>query len=154
MSRAFSVEEIQQLMESMAKHRLGEFSYECEGTKLKLKSGLVQVAVPTPAEGGIPVMSAPAAAVQPAVAESPAPSPVAGIYVTSPIVGTFYAAPSPDKDPFVTVGQKINKGDIAFIIESMKVMNEVPSDFGGTVAEILVENGQPVEFGQNILRLE
>ena len=77
-----------------------------------------------------------------------------GNVMSSPIVGTFYAAPSPDKPPFVTVGRQVSKGDVLFIIESMKLMNEVTSEFDGVVAEIFVEDGETVEFGQPILRIE
>ena len=94
------------------------------------------------------------AAVQPQAAAPAQEEKPAGNAIVSPIVGTFYAAPGPDKDPFVKVGQHIAEGDIVFIIESMKVMNEVPADKSGTVVEILVENGEGVEFGQPILRLE
>lgn len=76
---------------------------------------------------------------------------VEGNIVKSPIVGTFYSAPSPDKAPFVKVGDKVNKGDVIMIIESMKLMNEIQSDFDGVVAEILVENGEAVEFDQPIM---
>ena len=74
-----------------------------------------------------------------------------GNVVKAPIVGTFYAASAPDKPPFVTVGQQVKKGDVLMIIESMKLMNEVQSDFDGTVAEILVKNGDPVEYDQPIM---
>ena len=77
-----------------------------------------------------------------------------GNVVTSPIVGTFYASPSPEKPPFVTVGKQVHKGDVLFIIESMKLMNEVTSEFDGTVAEIMAENADTVEFGQPIMRIE
>ena len=76
---------------------------------------------------------------------------ISGNVVKAPIVGTFYAASAPDKPPFVTVGQQVKKGDVLMIIESMKLMNEVQSDFDGTVAEILVKNGEPVEFDQPIM---
>ncbi len=92
-----------------------------------------------------------------AAAEASVPAPEKqpeGKVITSPIVGTFYAASSPDKDPFVKVGQAVSEGDIVFIVESMKVMNEVPADKSGVVAEVLVENGAPVEYGQPVLRLE
>ena len=72
----------------------------------------------------------------------------------SPIVGTFYASPSPDKAPFVEVGQKVKKGDVLFIIESMKLMNEIQSEYDGEVVEILCENGQAVEFGQPIMLIK
>lgn len=74
-------------------------------------------------------------------------------YVTSPMVGTFYAAPSPDVSPFIKVGDKIDKNSVVCIIEAMKVMNEIKANVAGTVAEILVEAGQPVEFGSKLFRI-
>jgi acetyl-CoA carboxylase biotin carboxyl carrier protein len=85
--------------------------------------------------------------------EAPAPT-VSGNIVKSPIVGTFYAAPAPDKPPFVTVGSQVKKGDVLFIIESMKLMNEVTSDYDGTVREIYAQNGGVVEYGQAVMRVE
>lgn len=76
-----------------------------------------------------------------------------GNFVTSPIVGTFYASSSPDRPPFVQEGDRIEKGDVVCIIEAMKVMNEVRSSISGVVSEILVENGHPVEFGTKLLRI-
>ena len=77
-----------------------------------------------------------------------------GNLVTSPIVGTFYRKPSPDKEPFVKVGDIVNKGDVLCIIESMKMMNEIKSDFDGKVLSIEVDDAQPVEFGQTIIVIE
>ena len=74
-----------------------------------------------------------------------------GNIVKSPIVGTFYASPSPEKPAYVALGKKVGKGDVLFIIESMKLMNEVTSEYDGTVEKILVENGQPVEYGQPVM---
>lgn len=74
--------------------------------------------------------------------------------ITSPLVGTFYAASGPDKEPYVKVGSAVKAGEIVFIVESMKVMNEIPADQSGTVVEILVADGAPVEYGQPVLRLE
>ena len=71
----------------------------------------------------------------------------------SPLVGTFYAAPAEDAEPFVTVGSAVKKGQTLAIVEAMKLMNEIESDYDGTVAEILVENGQPVEYGQPLFRI-
>ena len=109
----------------------------------------------------MPPMMAPMGVSAPAVQaniinEAPAASaPVlSGNIVKSPIVGTFYAAPAPGKAPYVTVGASVNKGDVLFIIESMKLMNEVTSEFSGKVAEILVKDGEAVEFDQPILRIE
>lgn len=103
----------------------------------------------------MPAMGVPAApvadAAAPVAAESAA---VSGNIITSPIIGTFYSSPSPDKAPFVKVGDTINKGDVVCIIESMKIMNELNSEFSGRVAEIYVNNGDAVEYGQKIMRIE
>ena len=77
-----------------------------------------------------------------------------GNLVTSPIVGTFYRKPSPDKEPFVKVGDIVNKGDVLCIIEAMKMMNEIKSDFNGKITSIEVDDAQPVEFGQTIIVIE
>jgi acetyl-CoA carboxylase biotin carboxyl carrier protein len=74
--------------------------------------------------------------------------------VTSPMVGTFYAAPAPDAPPYVERGKRVSRGDTLCIIEAMKLMNELESEVDGTVAEVLVENGQPVEYGQVLFRVE
>ena len=73
--------------------------------------------------------------------------------ITSPMVGTFYAAPAPDEDPFVAVGDRINKGDTVCIIEAMKLMNEIEGEVTGQIMEVSVENGEPVEFGQVLMRV-
>lgn len=78
---------------------------------------------------------------------------ISSVYVSSPMVGTFYAAPSPDDPPFVKVGDKIDKNTVVCIIEAMKVMNEVKAGVTGTIAEILVESGHPVEFGSKLYRI-
>ena len=78
---------------------------------------------------------------------------VKGNKVTSPIVGTFYRKPSPDKDPFIKVGDVVQEGDVLCIIEAMKMMNEIKSDFSGKVVSIDVEDGQPVEYGQHIITI-
>jgi len=120
-------------------------------------------------KGGV-VMSAPAVMAAPAAAPAagPSPAPVAaaaaaaapeaapaveGHVVKAPMVGTFYRSPSPDAKAFVEVGQAIKEGDVICIIEAMKLMNEIDSDAAGTVKAILVENGQPVEYGQPLFIL-
>ena len=94
----------------------------------------------------------------PAPAAAPAPAPAApqqtGTPLTSPMVGTFYRAPSPGADPFVKVGDTVKKGQVVCIIEAMKLLNEVEADMDGTVKEVCVENGQPVEFGQSLFIIE
>ena len=76
------------------------------------------------------------------------------ITINAPMVGTFYAAPAPDEDPFVSVGDRINKGDTVCIIEAMKLMNEIEGEVTGQIMEISVENGEPVEFGQVLMRVD
>ena len=110
--------------------------------------------MPPPSQFAAPPMGAPIqTGVQVTVGETVVQGTAAqeGNIVKAPIVGTFYAASAPDKPPFVTVGKQVKKGDVLMIIESMKLMNEVQSDFDGTVSEILVKNGDPVEFDQPIM---
>ena len=76
------------------------------------------------------------------------------VYVKSPLVGTFYRSPSPESPPFVEVGKEVKNGDVLCILEAMKVMNEIKTDVDGTIKEILVENGKPVEFGQVLFVIE
>lgn len=94
----------------------------------------------------------------PAPEVAPAPAPTVpqqtGTPLTSPMVGTFYRAPSPGADPFVKVGDTVKKGQVVCIIEAMKLLNEVEADMDGTVKEVCVENGQPVEFGQSLFIIE
>ena len=113
-----------------------------------------------PPPHGIPHMPpiAPIGAVPPtgapAPAEKPAEVPEKGNFITSPIIGTFYTSPAPEKPCFVKVGDMVNVGDVVCIIESMKLMNEITSEFSGRVAEVYVDNGESVEFGQKLMRIE
>ncbi len=124
--------------------------------KVKIvKGGAVSVAPTAPAAAPVtaaePRASAPAASAPPAAAEAPAGQ--EGHVVKAPMVGTFYRSPSPDAKPFVEVGQAIKEGDTICIIEAMKLMNEIEADASGNVKAILVENGQPVEYGQPLFIL-
>lgn len=121
--------------------------------KIVNRVGAAPVAVAAPAVIATPVVAsaAPAAAPAPAVAAEPAAAPVAAEdtrTINSPMVGTFYRAPSPGAKPFADVGQKVKAGDTVCIIEAMKLLNEIETEYDGVIKEILVENGQPVEFGQ------
>lgn len=105
--------------------------------------------------GAVPPMVPPAAASAAAVVVTDKPAEtVSGNIITSPIIGTFYSSPAPEKPAFVKVGDNINAGDVVCIIESMKLMNEINSEFSGRVAEIYVNNGDTVEYGQKIMRIE
>lgn len=103
-----------------------------------------------------PVVAFPAqgtAAPAPAAAASAAVSDSAGNAIKSPMVGVFYAAPAPDRPPFVNVGDTVSKGDVVCIIEAMKIMNEITADKSGTITEILVENGDVVEYDQPLFKI-
>lgn len=154
-----TIEEIKQLMEKMVQTGLGQLVLEDADFKLKLSAQKEQSVVFTAPEVSLETSKQAVAngaegtdylpAYVPAHTQTHAePELAAGNVVECPIIGTFYAAPSPDKAPFVKVGDWVKKGDVIFIIESMKLMNEIQSEFDGEVAEILVENGSPVEYGQ------
>lgn len=113
---------------------------------------VVQAAAPMPAPAPTPAAPAPAPAGEPAAEAAPVIP--AGHQVTSPMVGTFYRASSPGATPFVEVGQRVNAGDTLCIIEAMKMLNQIEADKAGTVVAILVENGQPVEFGEPLFVIE
>jgi acetyl-CoA carboxylase biotin carboxyl carrier protein len=108
-------------------------------------------AVAPPAAGAASAASAPAA---PAGAAAPLPAPPPGHQITAPMVGTFYAAPSPGAKPFVEIGSTVEAGDTLCVIEAMKMMNQIESDVNGRVVSILCENGSPVEFGQLLFIIE
>ena len=161
------VEQVLELVKAVSDSELTEFKYEEDGVKLSLKKTSDKIVqVPAPAAPVAAPVSAPAvrpaapvpAAAPAAPANAPAEAPAAaqetgddmpaGNVVKSPLVGTFYAAPAEDAEPFVKVGDSVKEGQVLAIVEAMKLMNEIESDFTGTVKEILVENGQGVEFGQ------
>jgi acetyl-CoA carboxylase biotin carboxyl carrier protein len=104
-----------------------------------------------PAMASAPVAAAPAAAAAPAVAAEP---PAAGHRVTAPMVGTYYSSPTPGAKTFVSIGSRVEAGDTLCIIEAMKMMNQIEADTSGTVVSILVENGDPVEYGQPLFIIE
>lgn len=117
--------------------------------KIVNRTGAAPVTVAAPAVMPAPIpASAPAAASVQEAAPAPAAAPEETRTVNSPMVGTFYRAPSPGAKPFVDVGQKVKAGDTVCIIEAMKLLNEIETEYDGVIKEILVENGQPVEFGQ------
>lgn len=146
-----NIEFIQKLADIVKEKDLGEITIADGEEVVTIKGKKCPPPPPMSAPAGMPAVPAAAAqTVQTAPAAQAVPA-VSGSVVKSPIVGTFYAASAPDKPPFVTVGQQVKKGDVIMIIESMKLMNEVQSEFDGTVAEILVKNGEAVEFDQPIM---
>lgn len=146
-----SLDEVRGLMEAFSSSGLTSFSLKDGDFELSLSSEKPeQVYVcPPAAPAGVPAPAA-APAAQPS-APAAKEEEISGNVVKSPIIGTFYASAAPDKPPYVTVGKTVQEGDVLFIIESMKLMNEVTSEFSGTVEKILVQNGQAVEYGQPIM---
>lgn len=140
------LETIEKLADIVAAKELGEITI-ADGEKYITVKG--KKCLPPMPLAGVPVAASPAAPAEtPAVSQKPA-----GKSIKAPLVGTFYAAPSPDQPPFVQVGDTVKKGDVVLIIESMKLMNEVTSDVDGVVQEILVKNGDAVEYDQPLMIL-
>lgn len=142
--------EMAELIRMMKRQGVAEFTLETggEGSKLKVR---FEGAGYTP--GGVayapvasPTSSAPVAIVA-------APAVTDGRVIKAPIVGTFYRSPSPDSKAYVEVGDQVRKGQVVCIVEAMKLMNQIESDVDGVVTHILIENGQPVQFGQELFRL-
>jgi acetyl-CoA carboxylase biotin carboxyl carrier protein len=138
---------IRTLSDLLTETGLTEIEIEHNGARIRVARAGAMAAI-----ASAPIMAAPASvAAGPAAIPSPA-GPQAGV-VTSPMVGTVYASSEPGKPPFVKVGQQVKEGDTLFIVEAMKTMNPIPAPRSGTVKEICVENGTPVEFGQTLLIL-
>ncbi len=154
-----NIEEIKNIVKMMQEYQLTEFNIEAENCNLRIKragtaSIPAQVMLAHPAAMA-PVASAPATGTPPAEKAAPAEAPADAPEVTldSPLVGTFYRAPAPDARNFVEVGDRVTEGTVIGVIEAMKVMNEIKAEKAGVVKAILVENGQPVEFGQKLIVL-
>ena len=142
--------EIRRLADLLREYGLTEIEIEREGVRVRLRRELAgPVAAPTAA----------AASTAPAQVESvasamPAASQAHLLTIESPMVGTFYRAPSPDAQPFVREGDRVKKGQVVCIVEAMKLMNEIESKVAGRVMKVLVENAQPVEYGQPLFLVE
>ncbi len=175
-----NLQELRELVEFLKASGIAEFEMEREDLKVALRfAGAAPAAAAAPgidalqmaallaaAKGGgaaapaaAPVAAAAPAAAAPAAAAPAAPAaevdPHAGAHIVkSPIVGTFYAAPSPDAEPFVAVGDKVAVGKVLCIVEAMKLMNEIESDAAGEVVKVFVQPGQPVEYGQPLFAVK
>ncbi len=140
-------EKIKQLIDDMGESKLTSLEIDFpDGTKISMRKGEKEVVVKTTESSSenetletVPVVDA----------KEPE-----GNVITSPMVGTFYAKPSPDSEPYVEVGSHVKKGDVVCIVEAMKLMNEIESEFEGEITEILVKNGEPVEYGKPLFRVK
>lgn len=146
------IDEIKDIVKLMAEYDLTEFKVEAEECNLCIRRSVGAVPVIQAAPAVVAPVAAPVAA--PAAAPAVEAAAPAGIEVPSPLVGTFYRAPSPDSAPFVQVGDRVTPDTVIGIIEAMKVMNEIKAEKSGIVKSIPVENGQIVEYGQPLLILE
>ncbi|MGE3276116.1 MAG: acetyl-CoA carboxylase biotin carboxyl carrier protein [Vicinamibacterales bacterium] len=153
-----TLDEIKALIEFIREHDLHEFELEQDGVKLRVKSASTP---PMSMPAMPPVMMAPPMAPQPAAAPGGAapPPPAAAdegtelAIVKSPIVGTFYRSPEPGAKSFVESGDSVKKGQVLCIIEAMKLMNEIDSEYDGEIVSVYVENGQPVQYGERLFAI-
>ena len=143
------LKQLEGLLKVLEDRDISEFEFEDEKMRVHLKRGQPVIATAVPVLGAARVGEAPGPEVSPA---KQADANVA--YVTSPFVGTFYRAPSPEAPPFVDVGSNIRAGQALCIVEAMKLMNEIEAEFAGTIMECLAETGSPVEFGQRLFKVK
>ncbi|MGA2179994.1 MAG: acetyl-CoA carboxylase biotin carboxyl carrier protein [Verrucomicrobiota bacterium] len=151
------IKDIKAIIDLMKKNSITEFELERQDSKIRLKRGsnggapIVQYDEPMVAAGAVPVL--PSVAVVPTPAGVP-PVPATGeVEVKSPMIGTFYRAPSPEAGSYVEIGTEINPESVVCIIEAMKVMNEIKAEVKGVITQVLVENAKPVEFGQPLFKV-
>ena len=155
------VKQISDLIDILSRSDVSTLKYEEESFKLTLMKDKpapqLPAAAPPALQAATPVRevvaAVPVAAPAAAPLEQPAPPAEDLAEMTTPFVGTYYAAPTPDAEPFVKVGSRVSQGQVMCIVEAMKLMNEIESEYNGEVVEILATNGQPVEFGEVLFRI-
>ena len=155
-----NLDDVREILALMRENGLSEFEIEREGLKLRLRKDAVggpMAAAPAIVVAGVP--AAPVAAMPAPVAAVDAPPPASGAaevelaVVKSPIVGTFYRSSEPGAAPLVEIGSTVKKGQVLCIIEAMKLMNEIDSEFDGEIVNVYVENGQPVQYGERLFAI-
>ena len=148
----YSIEEIKELLAAFNDSKATAMDIQLsdnEFISIRQKTAKSAVVAPVFTEQAAPVQTAPEVQVSPTAAAEPKPvQKASGTTVESPMVGVFYSAPTPDSEPYVSVGSNVNKGDVLCLIEAMKLMNEVTAEKSGVIEEVCVENGQVVEYGQ------
>lgn len=153
------LKDIKAIIDLMRRNSIAEFELERQDFKIRLKR-MPEISYPVAAEeqvgavpaAGRPIAAAPAQALAPAAPSATQPGAVE-LEIKSPMIGTFYRAPSPESAPYVEVGSEVNPDTVVCIIEAMKVMNEIKAEAKGIITQVLVENGKPVEFGQPLFKL-
>jgi acetyl-CoA carboxylase biotin carboxyl carrier protein len=149
---SFNMDELRELAELVNEHGFTDFEFENENIRVRLSKTppmqFAQQVQPTPANYAVPTVQAPAATQGAPAAEPEAPAEEELYKIISPIVGTFYRAAGPDKEPYVKEGSQVTPSTVVCIVEAMKLMNEIEAEVTGEVVKIYAENGQPIEYGQ------
>jgi len=157
-SSKIDYDELKKLIAFLEEKNLTQFELEVEGFKIKIGRGLANSGNPTPQIISSMIPQSPSTmpvSTPEGQVVAPAPEEDKGLfYVTSPMVGTFYRAPSPTSPPFVDIGDSVKKGQTLCIIEAMKLMNEIECEVNGMVVDILAESGKPVEYGQKLFAIK
>ena len=148
-----SFKEIKELIDLVSERGLSGLEVEQAGFRLKIEGLRPAAANGSASASQAPAPAVPAAAPAPALPSPPPPEDKSIHLITSPIVGTFYRAPSPEASSFADIGQKVTRGKTLCIIESMKLMNEIESDVDGEIVEVYPRNGQPVEYGEKLFAI-
>jgi acetyl-CoA carboxylase biotin carboxyl carrier protein len=158
-------DDIERILTLVREHELAEFELERDGLKLRVRKAQATPAMPAP----VPVMLPAVPQVQAPLAAAPSPAAVAAAapaaapdvedemelaVVKSPIVGTFYRSPEPGAPSFVEIGQRVKKDQVLCIIEAMKLMNEITSEYDGEIANVYVDNGKPVQYGERLFAIK
>lgn len=144
---------LERVLQLMGKHQLAELQWENENERIHLRT----LAGSMPVQNWMPAAMAPSTPAPAAVGtkeSAPAAKPANQKQILSPFVGTFYRSPSPTAEPYAREGQFVKEGSVLCIVEAMKLMNEIEAEFSGKILQVLVENGQPVEFGEPLFLIE
>jgi acetyl-CoA carboxylase biotin carboxyl carrier protein len=146
------LKDIKAIIDLMKKNSVSEFELEKQDFKIRLKRGM-NGGAPIYEESQVVTYAQAPMAVPPAPAALAVPAPTNEVEIKSPMIGTFYRAPSPESAPYIEVGAEVNPETVVCIIEAMKVMNEIKAEARGVITQVLVENAKPVEFGQPLFKI-
>jgi acetyl-CoA carboxylase biotin carboxyl carrier protein len=147
-----NLREIKELIDLVKTSELTELEWERSGVRVRICRAPAPIVRHLATEGAVTAANVPQGA--PVAAAGEAAKEVSGVAIRSPIVGTFYRAASPEAPPYVEVGDRVRRGQILCIVEAMKLLNEIESEVDGVVAEIMIENARPVEYGEVLFRIE
>jgi acetyl-CoA carboxylase biotin carboxyl carrier protein len=158
-NEAFSLDEVRELIKLVSGSDINELTIERDEARIQIKRGIaapapVMIQAPMHHHMGDMMLAAPSNTGAASTPAAPVEPVISGHQVTSPMVGTFYASPSPKDAPFVNEGDMVKVGDALCIVEAMKMMNSIEADVAGRVVKVLVKNGQPVEFGQPLIIID